>query len=306
LIFNDRIRAGHEYSSQSKALQSAPAEGHPSKFPSECGEVICRSNEKGQGQIYIVALGHRDALTRLNGSTTVKVQAEIYRIGDWLIHQEGIELLLPEGFFENKSSAGSQNAAVAKQGHCTGVPEMNRIEEKLACDKTYVNAEMLLKENHSLRLRQVEDETLYFAAREGILKLANAGKRSPKYPALKSELDYLQARRTAAMLQRIPDRVDEEFRRGTIRTRKALFTIGLSHVMEIIQYLSESKIRITAPPSISGKGENGFSDLNLHKKDFAVSIIIPRTLADDKAQLTLHGLASIVSQARKTLPPAKP
>jgi hypothetical protein len=165
---------------------------------------------------------------------------------------------------------------------------------------------MLLKENHSLRLRQVEDETLYFAAREGILKLANADKRSPKYPALKSELDYLQARRTAAMLQRIPDRVDEEFRRGTIRTRKALFTIGLSHVTEIIQYLSESKIRITAPPSISGKGENGFSDLNLHKKDFAVSIIIPRTLADDKAQLTLHGLASIVSQARKTFPPAKP
>jgi len=40
---------------------------------------------------------------------------------------------------------------------------MEGLEKRLSANKTYVNAEMILKENHSLRLRQIEDEDLYKA-----------------------------------------------------------------------------------------------------------------------------------------------
>ena len=167
-----------------------------------------------------------------------------------MIHRQGVELLLPEGFFEKKTSKGGGliSKVDSTKNKCTGMPGMKSIEERLACDKTYVNAEMLLKENHSLRLRQVEDERFYFAANEGISKLVKTEQGSSNYLALKSELDYLQERRTAAMLQRIPEIVDDEFQQGMIRNRKAVLTIGLSHLKGVIQYLSENKIRIYTPP----------------------------------------------------------
>jgi hypothetical protein len=38
-----------------------------------------------------------------NGDKTSRVQAEIYKIGDWLIHHQGVELVLLEGFIKNPS-----------------------------------------------------------------------------------------------------------------------------------------------------------------------------------------------------------
>jgi hypothetical protein len=70
-------------------------------IPVEYGEVIYRFNEKSPNQVFIIGISHRDALTCLNGDNTSKVQAQIYRIGDWLIHSQGLELLLPEGFFKS-------------------------------------------------------------------------------------------------------------------------------------------------------------------------------------------------------------
>ena len=70
-------------------------------IPAEYGEIIYRFNIKSPNQIFIIGISHRDALTCLNGDNTAKVQAQIYEIGDWLIHHQGPELLLPEGFFKS-------------------------------------------------------------------------------------------------------------------------------------------------------------------------------------------------------------
>jgi hypothetical protein len=130
---------------------------------------------------------------------------------------------------------------------------LKEIGERLVDDKTYVNAEMFLNENHPLRLRQVEDEQSYFAVRGSILRLVNTGKDACDLTDIRSELDYLQERRTADLLQRIPGIVHDEIEHGNIKTKKAIFTIGLAHIRKIIEYLNKGKIDISPPSSTQGK-----------------------------------------------------
>ena len=113
---------------------------------------------------------------------------------------------------------------------------------------------MLLKETHPLTLRQVEDKDLYDAVRSHLVKLISCRDDSGDYSLLKSGLEYLQEKRTAAMLQKIPKIVNEEFQRGSIKSRKAILTIGMYHLHEIITYLNENAINIHAPlPASNGK-----------------------------------------------------
>ena len=46
-----------------------------SELPALFGEVIYRYNEKSPLRLFVIGIGHRDAVTRKNGSTTSKVQA---------------------------------------------------------------------------------------------------------------------------------------------------------------------------------------------------------------------------------------
>jgi hypothetical protein len=281
------------------------AETNP-KCPVEYGEVIYHHNEKSPNQIFIIGISHRDSLTYLNGDNTSRVQAEVYKIGDWLIHNQGPELLLPEGFFKSTSARiGKKNInAPEKESRCTSL-DMKGLEERFSDNKIYVNAEMLLKENHSLTLRQVEDRALYDAVRKCLLQLVNCRNDSSDYFLTKSGLDYLQEKRTAAMLQKIPQIVNEEFQQGNIKTRKAIFTIGMFHLHKIITYLNENRIKIYAPLSASNGSEDSVAELNLQKENFGVSVILPRTLADDQKILEITRLDKIVREYRSNTPPLR-
>jgi hypothetical protein len=268
------------------------------KIPVEYGKVVYRLNEKSLNQIYIIGIGHRDSLSRLNGNNTPRVQAEIYRIGDWLIHNQGCGLLLPEGFFKSKTTKMDKenvNAVVEGESGCTSL-EPKVLEERLSDNKIYVNAEMLLKENHPLRLQQIEDKDLYDAVRIDIFKLISC--RGSDYSSLKSELDYLQEKRTAAMLQKIPKIVNDEFQQGNIKNRKAIFTIGMSHLYKIITYLNENRIKIYAPPMVSKGDENYIAELNLQKENFGVSVIIPKTLFEDQKIMEFNELNKMVQSTK--------
>ena len=262
----------------------------------EYGEVIYRFNEESPNQIFIIGISHRDSLTCMNGENTSRVQAEVYKIGDWLVHHQGLELLLPEGFFaSNPGKIGKEKGkALERKSECTERIDLKVLEERLSDNKTYVNAEMLLKESHPLRLRQVEDKGLYDAVRNGLLKLVNCGEDDSRYSALKTELDYLQEKRTAAMLQKIPEIVEAEFRQGNIKSRKTIFTIGTSHLHKIIRYINETRIKIDAPLLASNGSKDYIAELSLLKENFGVSIIIPKTLAKDQKTLELNKLDKIV------------
>ena len=268
-------------------------------IPVEYGEVIYRFNEKSPNQIFVIGSSHRDALTCLNGHNTSRVQTEIYKIGDWLIHNQGLELLLPEGFFKGPSTKIEKKGINAPErgSNCASL-DMGALEKRLSDNKIYVNAEMLLKETHSLRLRQIEDKDLYEAVRNHLLKLASCRDDSSDHSLLKSGLEYLQEKRTAAMLQKIPQIVNEEFQRGNIKNKTAILTIGMFHLHEIITYLNEKAIKIHAPPSASNGNEGTMAELNLQKENFGVSVIIPRTLANDQKILEVNELYDIVEKCR--------
>ena len=270
------------------------------KIPVEYGEVIYRFNENSQNQIFMIGISHRDALTCLNGDNTPRVQAEVYKIGDWLIHNQGLELILPEGFFKSTATKIEKKkiSAPERENRCTSL-DMKALEERLSDNKTYVNAEMLLKESHLLKLQQVEDKELYDAVRKSIFKLVTCD--SDNYSLVRSELDYLQERRTAAMLQKIPEIIDGEVRHGNIRSRRAIFTIGMSHLHKIITYLNENRITIYAPLLGSNGNKDYIAELNLQKENFGISVILPRTLADDQKSLEINRLDKIVRECQRNL-----
>jgi pSer/pThr/pTyr-binding forkhead associated (FHA) protein len=268
--------------------------------PPQYGEVIYRFNEKGPNQIFIIGISHRDALTCLNGDQTSRVQAEVYKIGDWLIHNQNLELLLPEGFFKNTSTKIEKKniKTLEKEPICPSL-DMKVLEQRLSDNKTYVNAEMLLKESHLLlRLRQVEDKKLYDEVRDSLFKLVSGRKDLGDDSLQKSELDYLQAKRTAAMLQKIPQIVNEEFQQGNIKSRKAIFTVGMYHIHEIIRYLDANKIIVHVPKSASNEAKESSTELKLLRENFGVSVILPRTLTDDQKILEINELDGIVKQYR--------
>lgn len=260
-------------------------------------EVIYRINEKSPNQIFIIGLSHRDSLTCLNGELTSKVQAEVFKIGDWLIHNQELGLLLPEGFFKSRSPNVQRSTpigAARREGDCASY-DMSVLEKRLSDNKVYINAEMLLKEAHPIRLRQVEDKPLYDAVRASMLKLGGPG---CDYPAVNSELQYLQERRSAAMLQKIPEIVNDEFHQGNIKSRKAIFTVGLYHIHEIIRFLNQNRIMIHSPKPASISIKDCSAELNLQKENFGITIILPSLLTKDEKILEINKLAQIVKQYR--------
>jgi len=262
-------------------------------LPSERGEVVFSCNERSPNQIYIIGMSHRDTLTRANGSNTVKSQIEVYRIGEWLIQNRGLELLLPEGFFLKKASDEKNNlikTAASENGKRVSF-DTKTLEEKLGKDNVNINAEMLLMESHSIKSQQVEDVNLYKEVIEKINLLEKFGNDTNESFFIKSGLDYLQERRTAAMLQKIPEVVDSEYSEGRIKNKKAIFTIGMSHISGIIKYLKQNKIEIYSPAFTPY--DDYLSGVKLLEKNFGVTIIIPRTLADSLELLKLTRLDDV-------------
>jgi hypothetical protein len=278
---------------------SSRAEMNLSAIPSEYGEIIYRYNEKSPNQLFIIGMSHRDSISRSNGQNTSRVQAEVYKLGEWLIQNRGLELLLPEGFFKKKAQVAEGKFSPPDIRRCPSEPLDIKIAEKKLSDTTsFINAEMLLIKNYHLRTQQVEDPKWYDAVGCSIRKLASSG-NSCDYYLVRSELDYLQERRTAALLQRIPEIINAEYHEGEIKSKRALLTIGMSHLYKIIVYLDESKIKIYSPLANSKRNEDYVADLNLLRENFGVFIIIPKTLAHDPKILEINKLDKAVEKYRR-------
>ncbi len=272
-----------------------------STIPAEFGKVIYRCDQRSPNQLFIIGIAHRDSLTGLSIPGVSRVQAEVYKLGQWLIQNEKCELLFPEGFFAAPPTrtGKEQRRASDEKLSCPESIDLKTLEEKLSDNRSFVNAELLLKGNFPLRLRQAEDLNFHRAVGEFIRKLVNCGNDKSEYLRVKSQLDYLQERRTAAMLQRIPEIVQAEFQQGNIKARKAIFTIGLSHLPRIIRYLEENKVRIYSPILGVDKKEEYIADLNLKKDNFGVSILLPQTLAGDRKTLKINDLDKMIAQHRR-------
>ncbi len=286
------------------ALRGAQTLNHigDSDIPGEYGCVVYRYNERSRNQIYIIGLSHRDALTGASGDTTLRAQIETYRIGEWLVRNNGLELLLPEGFFEraekaNKTEAAGQAFKAVRQATKGGIQTGDETLEKLLGDeKHYINAEMLLKERYDLDTQQIEDSQLYIDVGKKLACIEASGSDADDFFVLQSELEYLQSLRTARMFQNIPAVVEREYRSGHIRNEKALFTIGLAHLYDIITFLDKNKIAIYPSLFAPAGCKDYTAELDLLKYDFGVTIIIPKTLADNRKILKATRLSRMVAR----------
>jgi hypothetical protein len=242
--------------------------------PAEYGEIVYQKNGDGPRQIYIIGQSHRSALSGQDAPDTIRVQAEIYRLGEWLIQEQNVELLLPEGFFQKAPTAISVPGERLRQGVRL---DNQRLHAELSDRSRFVNADLLLNTSYNIPLGQVEDEQLYLRINR-LLREADGQNRL----ALLAALDDLQNERTAVMLENIPGVVEEAFGNGSIGSRKAMVTIGLAHVHEIISLLQ----RDLAPSPAARAG------LNLLDQGYGVTVIIPRTLAENQRIMRLCKLAN--------------
>jgi len=272
-----------------------------STIPADLGQVIYRCNQRSPNQLFIIGIAHRDSLTGLSIPNVLRVQAEVYKLGQWLIQNERCELLLPEGFFATpaSNSGKEQRRATDEKLSCPESIDLKALEEKLSDNRSFVNAELLLKTNYPLKLRQVEDLKFHRAVGDLIRKLVECGNDNSEYIRVRLELDSLQERRTADMLQKIPQIIQAEFQEGNIKAQKAIFTIGLSHLPQIIRSLEENKVWIYSPHVGKDENKDYAADLNLKKENFGVSIILPQTLARDRKTLQMTGVEEIIAQHRR-------
>lgn len=256
--------------------------------PSEYGRVIFRHDAGTGNHLYIIGISHRDTLTRAAGLKTTQVQSEVYRIGQWLIENESVDLLLPEGFFT--SSGNSYEARRLENGTPRSVKTVFQngelLKEKLD-SSIYINAEKLLMQSHDVVAQQVEDDGLYKDVVNKI-RLLEKNSNTLDYMYAARELDYLQERRTAAMLQKVPELIENQVRDGNINQRNAILTIGVSHLAQIIDSLRQNKF-IVRSPAFSPL-QDYVSEVNLMKAGFSVTIILPRTIAEDGDLLKLTKL----------------
>ncbi len=249
-------------------------------LPEAYGEVIYRHQGPGPNHLYIIGIGHRDAITHRNGRKTARVQAEVYKTAEWLVRNKHVELLVPEGFFENGAGPTCRYDPPLRRDGLKGA-SLKRLEKCFADERNPTHAGMLLLRNHPLRVKQIEDRALYDGALACLVRLEkNKNNPSTALP-IELELKYLQERRTASMLQRIPEVVNAEFRNGNIRQKQAILMIGLNHLSEIIQYVNAKKIELCPPAPTSREQETETADLNLLREEFGITVIIPRTLARD-------------------------
>lgn len=262
-------------------------------MPAEYGDTIFRINPHSPKQLYIIGISHRDPNSGANNSTTVRTQMEIFRIGEWLKENRHLDLLLPEGYFATgKSISSPATSAIHASDQLPTVLDNAYLQKSLADDSPGVNAEKLLMQHYNLQASQVEDRKIYNAVRSSLGKLKTVGDGSDEIAENIAELIYLQEVRTAQLLQNIPSVIEYEFLRGAVGNRAALFTIGLNHIKDIFRYIENEGISIEPPSGI--QSESLTSNLNLLQRGYGITIIIPRTLADDHKLLRMTQIDRIL------------
>lgn len=148
-----------------------------------------------------------------------------------------------------------------------------------------------------MRASQVEDRRIYDAVHSSLRNLKSTNSAEASQSSLEerlAELQHLQAIRTAMLLQRIPSVIDSELHTGTIHNQSAMFTIGLNHIQDIVRYFQSDTIHIDSPLFAQAQSAGFVSELNLLKTGYGVTIIIPRTLAEDRKLLQLTNIDRIL------------
>lgn len=245
-----------------------PVPAANAELPETLGRIVYQTSAPAARRIFIIANGHRSALSGANAANIVQAQLETFRIGEWLINRQQVALLLPEGFF------GEMAEKTVDPG--SSPPDNRSLRATLEDRSQFVNAELLLHRNYGICLEQVEDRALYRSAREQ-LRLSFLADQSVASRS-RLELDGLQLRRTAAILQSAPAAIDKAYRQGQLEGSNAMLTIGLSHLDDIVAFLEAGAINIAPLHTATADFPAEASELELMKHQVGVTVIVPHSL----------------------------
>jgi len=244
-------------------------------LPEIFGEIVYQT-EAADSNIYIIANGHRSAMSGSSTAEILQSQVETFRIGEWLINQSRISLLLPEGFFgEMPAKGGSPRTR--------NVLDNLTLQAALNDSSKFVNAELLLYKNYGIGLNQVEDRQLYRQTRDRLHTSLNPG--TALSSANRVELAYLQKLRTITLLQAAPAVVNSAYKEGKIATPNAMLTIGLSHLDDLIAFLRAGEVNIESLHTSTVNFPARQSALELLKRQVCITVIVPRTLVNLDAKI---------------------
>lgn len=268
-------------------LDSVPHSAIEQGLPNEYGRIIYQKNQDATNQIFIIGQSHRSGVNGKNGPQTVQAQMEIYRIGEWLIRQKKVELLLPEGFFQK---GVVQNDAPGRPygNYAPTTLDSESLKSQLQDTRRFVSADTLLSAQYPICLGQVEDEELYQAVSHLMRKLGN--QNEDLNHAFFEELNDYQRKRTAIMLRNIPFAVESVFQRGDIENKHAIFTIGIAHVADILEFFHAKTGGIAGNDDLLSSPA-----LDLLNEGYGVTVILPRSLAEDGDVLRLTRLEQLAS-----------
>ncbi len=247
-----------------------------SSLPEQYGKVVYTREGTGSKHVYIILQAHRSSVSGLNNRVTIQAQSDIYRIEEWLVRHKNVQLLLPEGFFRNNPKAKKTSADQASlSGNEIRLKFMDdeTLRRELSDSTEFVNADRLLCQYSNIRLRQIEDRELYFEVHNYLSNLKN--EPPDETPSVGAHLFYLQGRRNAHLLQKLPEIIEGEYRTGRISSAKAIFTIGLAHGPEIIRILDREQI---AANFIGEDNSRKEGPLKLAESGYHVTVIIPAAL----------------------------
>ncbi len=243
----------------------APAPDAAATLPERFGSVVYASEGPAAAHLYIIANGHRSAISGASTAQTLQAQIETFRIGEWLIRTKRIELLLPEGFFGEKAKTSGADPRREQLDN-------QELQAALTQSTSFVNAELLLHRNYGIGLQQVEDRALYRQVRDLLRRsrfTSDAGR----------ELDYLQKLRSAIILKRAPAVLAAAYRQERIPAPSAMLTIGLSHLDDLIAFLRAGEIKLDGLQTGVTSFPPQRTALELRKQQLSVVVIVPRALA---------------------------
>ncbi len=258
-----------------------PAPAAEAFFPEQLGTVVYQTRAAATSRIYIIANGHRSAINGAGTAKTLQAQMETFRIGEWLIKQNRIDLLLPEGFFGEMGRSGAIDAQTRRLDN-------QAIQDALADTTHFVNAELLLHEQYGIGLEQVEDRKLYRDVRD-LLK-ANLQAGSKFSFARYNELAHLQKLRTAYLVQSAPMVIAKAHQQGRVAAPNAMLTIGLSHLQDIIAFLETGKIDMAGWPIAGMAPPFQGSELELIRQHVGFTVIVPPALASNRFELAKQNI----------------
>ncbi len=268
-------------------LGSAPQSASDQGLPNEYGRVIYQKNQDATNQIFIIGQSHRSGVNGENGQHTVQAQMEIYRIGEWLIRQKKVELLLPEGFFQ-KGVVQTYAQGRPYANYAPATLDSESLRSQLQDTSRFVSADTLLSAQYPIRLGQVEDEELYQTVSHLMRKIGNRNEDLNR--AFFEELNDYQRKRTTIMLQNIPFAVESEFQRGDIENKHAIFTIGIAHIADILEFFHAKTRKIAGNDGLLSSPA-----FDLLEEGYGVTVILPKSLAEDGKVLRLTRLEQLAS-----------